>query len=352
MAGMRKAAIWAGFETLYFSGAHRLARQFLAGFGAILTFHRVKPPDGGLFQPNRSLEITPEFLEDVIVSLRDAGIDIVSLDEVHRRIAAGEGERRFVALTFDDGYRDNFEFAWPILKRYEAPFTLFVPSAFADGRGELWWVAIEKAIARHPSIEVEMDGVERVFDCATPHAKQATFDTIYAWLRSRPTWDEVMRPVREIAFGYGVDMERQCRELCMGWDEIAEMAKHPLTTVGGHTVTHPILAKLPEEAVRAEMSDGASRIEEKLGVRPVHFSYPVGSTDAAGAREFGLAADLGFKTAVTTRPGVLYADHARHFNALPRLSVNGHFQRRRYLDVLLSGAPTALMNGFRRVDAA
>lgn len=352
MAGLRKAVISAGFETLYFSGAHRLARQFLAGYGAILTFHRVRPSVSGDFQPNRGLEISPDFLEEVIVSIRDAGIDLVSLDEVHRRIRDRDRLRRFVALTFDDGYRDNREFAWPILKRHEVPFTLFVPSAFADGAGELWWAALEKAIAKHPAIEVEIDGVEKTFASATPEEKQAAFAAIYAHVRTRPTWDAAMKVVREIAFGYGVDMAKQCREMCMGWSEIAELAADPLVTVGAHTATHPILSKLPDEDVAGEMISGVRRIEEKIGVRPDHFSYPVGGPDAAGRREFDIAAAVGFRTAVTTRPGVLYADHARHFRALPRLSVNGEFQRLRYLDVLLSGAPSALMNGFRRVDAA
>ena len=67
------------------------------------------------FQPNRLLEVTPEFLEDVLVALRDGGASIVSLDEMHRRLAAHDFSRRFVCLTFDDGYRDNLEWAYPVL---------------------------------------------------------------------------------------------------------------------------------------------------------------------------------------------------------------------------------------------
>ena len=349
---MKQKIITAGFETLYYSGLHRLARQFLAGSGAILMFHRVLPASDAPFQPNRSLEVTPEFLEEVIVALRAADVEIVSLDEAHRRLVAGASGRRFAVLTFDDGYRDNLEYAWPILKRHEAPFTIYVPSAFAEGTGELWWVALEKAIARNSVIEVELDGEERVFDCTTTAGKQAAFAAIYAHVRAEETDAGLRRPVREIAFGYGIDMGKQCRELCMTWGELAVMAAHPLTTIGAHTVTHPILTMLTEEEARAEMADGAAAIETHLGVRPQHFSYPVGGPDCAGAREFALAAELGFKTAVTTRPGVLFAEHGRHLNALPRLSVNGAFQRRRYLDVLLSGAPTALANRFRRVHAA
>jgi peptidoglycan/xylan/chitin deacetylase (PgdA/CDA1 family) len=352
LADKRKAVFRAGLETLYYSGAHHVARQFLAGSGAILTFHRVRPRRPDAFQPNRTLEITPEFLEEVITSLRSAGVEIVTLDEVHRRLMSGERSRRFVALTFDDGYRDNLEFAWPVLKRHQVPFTLYVPSAYAEGRGELWWVALEEAIARHTQIEVVLDGVECLFDCPTAETKQQTFETIYRQLRSRTTEADLRQVVRELAFAYGIDMGQLCRESCMGWDEIAWLAADPLVTIGAHTVTHPILSKLTAEAARAEMLEGTRQIAEKLGRTPTHFAYPVGATDAAGPREFALAAGAGFKTAVTTRPGVLFADHARHLMALPRISVNGDFQRLRYLDVLLSGAPTALLNRFRRVAAA
>ena len=107
MARLGKTIIWAGLETLYFTGGHHLAGPFLAGVGLILTFHRVRPsrPDG--FQPNRSLEITPAFLEETISRIRASGLDIVSLDEAHRRLAARDFSRRFAVLTFDDGYRDN-----------------------------------------------------------------------------------------------------------------------------------------------------------------------------------------------------------------------------------------------------
>jgi peptidoglycan/xylan/chitin deacetylase (PgdA/CDA1 family) len=93
-------------------------------------------------------------------------------------------------------------------------------------------------------------------------------------------------------------------------------------------------------------------IEAALSVRPQHLSYPYGDRSSAGAREFEIAAELGFKTAVTTRPGVLFPQHKQHLTALPRLSLNGDYQRIRYLRVLLSGSATAMWNGFRRVEAA
>jgi peptidoglycan/xylan/chitin deacetylase (PgdA/CDA1 family) len=83
-----------------------------------------------------------------------------------------------------------------------------------------------------------------------------------------------------------------------------------------------------------------------------HLAYPYGDRNAAGEREFAMARESGFKTAVTTRPGMIFAENAAHLTALPRVSLNGNYQDQRYLPVLTSGAATALWNGFRRVDAA
>jgi peptidoglycan/xylan/chitin deacetylase (PgdA/CDA1 family) len=353
MPSINKAIIRAGLETLYFSGTHRIARPFLSGVGAILTFHRVRPETGDAFQPNRVLEITPTFLDQLLTRLRAADVDFITLDEVHRRLRDGDLSRRFVALTFDDGYRDNRNHALPILKRHGVPFTLYVPSSFAEGTGELWWVALERAIARSDQVEIARDGETRIHACADPVAKQETFETIYWWLRSLPDETEIRGVVRALAARAGIDMPAICRELCMDWDELRDFGRERLVSFGGHTANHVMLAKLADaDAVEREMRAGIEAIENELGVSPAHFSYPVGDCTSAATREFEAAHRLGFKTAVTTRPGVLFPDHADHLTALPRISVNGGFQRFRYLDVLLSGAPTALMNGFRRVDAA
>jgi peptidoglycan/xylan/chitin deacetylase (PgdA/CDA1 family) len=138
----------------------------------------------------------------------------------------------------------------------------------------------------------------------------------------------------------------------MSWQELTELAADPLVTIGAHTVNHVMLAKVPERSARTEMEMSRAVIEASLGTRPGHLSYPVGDKTSAGPREFRIAAELGFKTAVTTRPGVLFPSHRDHLTALPRISLNGEHQQLRYVRVLLSGAATAVWNGFQRVDAA
>ena len=342
----------AGLETLYFSGAHMLMRPFVGGVGAILMLHHVRPARRDRFQPNSHLEVTPEFLERAIRRLRRAKIDLISLDEMHRRLTERDFGRRFVCLTFDDGYRDNLEHAYPILKDADMPFAVYVPTGFPDRLGELWWLALEAVIARHDSIGLVIAGENRTFDCRTVAQKRALYDELYWWLRARDSETELRAIVRDLAARYQVDIAAFCEELCMSWEDLTRLAADPLVTIGAHTVNHVMLAKTPERQARAEMAMSRSVIEASLGVRPDHLSYPVGDPTSAGPREFRLAAELGFKTAVTTRPGVLFPEHGAHLTALPRISLNGEHQQSRYVRVLLSGAATAMWNGFRRVDAA
>jgi peptidoglycan/xylan/chitin deacetylase (PgdA/CDA1 family) len=271
---------------------------------------------------------------------------------MHRRLVERDFSRRFACLTFDDGYRDNKEWAYPILKAARVPFGLYIATSFPERLGKLWWLVLEAVIARNDRIALVMDGEERHIDCVGVDTKRAVFERLYWWLRGLRSEAELLEVVRDLAARYGVDTAALCGELCMDWSEIAEMARDPLATIGAHTVNHVMLAKSPETLVRAELTRSRTVLEAALGSAPVHFAYPFGDRTTAGPREFAIAAEIGYKTAVTTRPGVLFAEHAGHLTALPRISLNGTYQDERFISVLMSGAATALWNGFRRVDAA
>ena len=350
---LKKTIIRGGLETLYFSGLHHLMRPVFGGVGAILTLHHVRPPRPDAFQPNRLLEVTPRFFEVLLRWLKRARVDVISLDEMHRRFIAGEFQRRFVCITFDDGYKDIKQFAYPLLKKYEMPFALYIATSFPDRIGELWWLGLEAVIAQNSRIGMLINGQQQFFDCGTVSEKRELWDAVYGYLRSMKTEDELRAVVRDLCACHRVDMAAFCRDLCMDWEEIAELAADPLCTIGAHTVNHKMLMKVPDDAaVRAEMEMSRAVIEAALGTRPEHLAYPVGDPTSAGPREFRIASELGFKTAVTTRPGVLFRAHRDHLTALPRISVNGEFQQQRYLKVLMSGAGTAFWNRFRRVNAA
>ncbi len=349
---MKKAVIRAGLETLYFSGAHLAMKRFVAGVGVILTLHHVRPRRLDAFQPNKLLEVAPAFFSKVVAQLRRSGLDLISLDEMHRRLTERDFRRRFACITFDDGYRDLMQWAYPVLRKHDVPFALYVPTSFPDRIGELWWIALERVIAENSRIGLLVDGKEQRFDCATTAEKRGLFNDLYWWLRARETEDELRDVVRDLCARYGVDMKLFCEELCMTWDEIASLARDPLVTIGAHTVNHVILKKTSDRVARSEMEMGRAVIEAAIGIRPEHLAYPVGDPTSAGEREYRFAKELGFKTATTTNPGVLFPEHADQLMALPRISLNGEYQQMRYVRVLMSGAATAMWNKFNPVKAA
>jgi peptidoglycan/xylan/chitin deacetylase (PgdA/CDA1 family) len=351
MKQLRNTVIRAGLEALYFSGAHVLLRPIFSGVGAIFMLHHLRPQRDGAFQPNRHLEITPDFLRAMLAHLRARGIDIVTMDEVHQRLIERNFKRRFACFTLDDGYRDNRDHALPVMREYDAPFTVYVASDFAAGSGRLWWIALEMAIAKADAIEITMGGVASRLDTATAQAKQAAFDRLHDWLRTLSEHD-LQREIASLCARHGIDQAAICRDRCMSWDELKAFSADPLVTIGAHSITHCNLAQQSETTARDELTLSRARIEDALQRPAIHLAYPYGDKPAAGPREFALARASGYKTAVTTRPGMVFPESAGHMTALPRVSLNGNYQDARILPVLTSGAATAMWNGFRRVDAA
>ena len=349
---LKHQLIGAGFAAFRASGLHKAIGAATRGTGVILTLHHVRPwrPATPGFAPNRLLEITPEFLDEALGVVRATGFELVSLDEAARRLRAGM-DAPFAALTFDDGYRDARDFALPILERHRAPFTVFFATGFIERTARLWWLELEEAVRRLETVEVQREGLRWRLDARTPAEKSIAYDRVYWSLRARPE-GELLDVVGELARRAAVSTAALADQLFMDWDEVVAFSQHPLVSVGAHSLTHRRLAQWPLADAREEMAGSRAALEARLG-RPVEsFAYPVGDPTSAGPREFDLAREVGFRCAVTTRPGMLFPAHARHLTALPRLSLNGLWQDAGYLEVLLSGAPFAIWNRGRRVNVA
>jgi peptidoglycan/xylan/chitin deacetylase (PgdA/CDA1 family) len=340
--------ISAGFTLFGMTRLHRLAAPWTRGAGAILMFHQVRPWVERAFAPNRLLEITPEFLDAVLTRLHSLGFDIVSLDTALSRLDAPRA-RPFAVLTFDDGYKDTRDYALPVLEKHKAPFTLYVTTGFAARTARLWWVELEEAIRALPQIDIAIADLELRLESATAAQKQAAFATLYRLLRDGPD-QRLYDVIARLCAAAQIRSAELVDDLCLDWAGIEAIARHPLCTIGVHTLTHPRLAKHDDAAfVRRELSESRALIEAHIGGAANHLAYPVGDPASAGPREFVLASQLGFASAVTTRPGMIFPEHAERVCALPRLSVNGNWQSLDAFEILVSGAPFALWNLGRRV---
>lgn len=344
MKDVTKNIFKAALKTLHYTRLDAALAPVTQGAGVIFMMHHVLPGSPPPFAPNRILRITPEFLTLVLEHVLDREFDIVSLDEAHERMASGKaGQRRFATFTFDDGYRDNIEYALPVFRRYEAPMTIFVAPDYCDGNGLAWWLTLEEVLTRMESIAVPFADGERVLPLTNVAEKYVALHEIYPWLRAKPD-AAVHVYVNRWAAQCGVDPYQACRDLVMNWDEVRAAAKDPLVTIGAHTMSHTSLAKCSAEEARWQMAASIEHVEHELGVDCRHFAYPYGDAGSAGPREFEIARELGLRTAVTTQKGLIGSDVRDQLTGLPRLSLNGDFQDERFLKVLLTGAPFKMMD--------
>jgi peptidoglycan/xylan/chitin deacetylase (PgdA/CDA1 family) len=323
-------------ELAYFSGLSWLRGRGAGGAGVIMRFERVRPRRAGRFQPLKSHEITPKFLDRTIRALKRWKFDIVSMDEVCQRAVTLASPRRFVCLTFDGAYKDLVTSAYPVLSQHGVPFTVYVPTAFPDGVGEAWWLALEAVIARENRLSLVMDRTEQRFNIANTSEKYQLYDFLEGWMRSLPPPD-LSSAIKDLCTRYSVDLAALSREASMDWADLAELAADPLVTIGSATVNYPILSNLKDPAALREMTMGRAVAQAAFHRDVKHFAYPFGDRASWRRQHVVMAEEAGFASAVSAISGVVEAEGRTNLHALPRISWDGRQRSLRAMRVILSG---------------
>ena len=325
-------------ELAWFSGVPWLRGRGAGGAGVVLRFERVRSRRAVRFQPLKSHEITPKFLDRTIRALKRWKYDIVSMDEVCRRSVTQASRRRFVCLTFDGGYKDLIASAYPVLSKHGVPFAVYVPTAFPDGLGEAWWLALEEVIAREPRISLVMDRKELRFDIATASEKYQLYDFLAGWMRSLPPPD-VSLAIKDLCKRYSVDLEALSREASMDWDDLTRLAADPNVTIGSATVNYPVLSNLKDPDAMREMTMGRAVAQAAFHREVGHFAYPFGDRAAFARKHVQMAEEAGFASAASAISGIVQAEGRTNLHALPRISWDGRRRSLRVMRVILSGMP-------------
>jgi peptidoglycan/xylan/chitin deacetylase (PgdA/CDA1 family) len=324
-------------SALYYSGAYRILGRLSGGIGSVLTFHRVRPSEGAPFRPNRELDITPEFFEAVVRLLLESDVDIVTLDEARQRLGKSGRARRFVCLTFDDGYVDNYRYAYPVCRHLGVPMTVYVTSGFVDRLVPPWWDVLELVLAESERVRFGWQGAEHLLRCGAVSEKEAAFARLHGIMRTL-AFGEQCRLLDEVCRGASTDHQATASADIMTWAQVGEMAQSGIVTIGGHTVTHPRLASLDDDVACREIDAACARIGSQTGRKVEHVAYPFGRPADAGPREFDICRALGLATAVTTRHGNLTLEHGHRHFCWPRLPISGRRQSRAAVQLTLSGA--------------
>lgn len=339
----RHGVIRAALEALSLARAPYWLPSAPDAAGFVVTLHHVRPARSAAFDPNALLAITPEFLDRFLGHFKARGWRFVSVDEL---VSDATGGPRRIAVTLDDGYRNNMEHAWPVFRKHAAPFTIFVCPGFTERKSELWWEALERVIRTAEAFPAP--GVEpaEMRPSRTPAEKLEMFDIWRNWLTTAVDEFHQREAIRALAKAKILDLAELARELVMDWDEVRKIASDPLCTIGAHTMTHPALARLSADAALMEITQSVETIAANIGKRPTSLAFPYGYPSAAGPREAELAKRAGLAASFTTQPGYVPAEGSRQ--GLPRVSINGLFQQARYLDVLLTPGLWTLRNRIRR----
>ncbi len=310
--------------------------------------HRVLPEEErNQFTLNKDLAISPEKLEEFILLFKAKGYTFVSLDEVQAWLEKKSTIRqKFICLTFDDGYRDNLIHGLPVLEKHSVPATIYVTNCFPNGTGILWWYLFETHAKTSKQLNLN-SSLGRI-DLSWENSEQAhaQFGKISEAIKSIPISE--LPTVLMAAFGKTtLEFEELCRSVSLSWDEIVAISKHPLITIGAHTLQHISVKQQAKSDVENEMRLSKKELEDFIGKEVKHFAYPFGGTFDVGIRDIELAKRVGFKTSTLNQAGNIFKSNYKSMQALARMPLgNGTDEQR--MNYYLNGIYHFSVNQFKK----
>jgi peptidoglycan/xylan/chitin deacetylase (PgdA/CDA1 family) len=283
--------------------------------GVIYMLHRCSPLNRDNLVWNEHMKVSPGFLKNFIEAKQSEYrfISLNELSEISRN--KRKLKKPFIILTFDDGYKDNYEYALPLLDRMRVPFTVYVTTSFPGRTAFLWWYVLEEILKKNDAILLS-DGQK--FSCTTKEEKEAAFLLIRKIILSL-NQNDLTSEFFALLKNYEYDYTALNNELCLDWDMIKEMSNSKYCTIGGHTVNHRTLNKLTQDQLASEIINGKRLLEEKTGKPVKHFSYPFGTFDEIGEREVEFVKNCGFDTACYAFGGGITKKNLNKVFELPRI---------------------------------
>jgi peptidoglycan/xylan/chitin deacetylase (PgdA/CDA1 family) len=298
------------YTAAHFSGLSSALAVRYRGRGTIFALHSIV--DDHDFHPDHTLRCPVGKLEWILRRLRRQPLDFVTFDEAIARLSA-PAARPFVTFTFDDGFADNLTKALPVMEKFAAPLTVYVSTGMITREIDAWWFGLAELIRRRQ--QIALPGLGH-FQCTDRAGKQRAYAAIEAAVHSN---FDLLPAIREALTAARIQIRALVDKEALTEQQLGVLSAHPLVTIGGHTTTHPNLARATPATARWEMAQNRTFLEEITGKPINHTAYPFGHSGACGEREAEICRSLGFCTAVTTRAGMLFAEHRRHLHALPRI---------------------------------
>ena len=273
-----------------------IRRKFTKSQVAILTYHRVCPQNDTWSNP----PISPQVFEEQM-DYFSRNYEIFSLAKLSQYVKMGKRlPEKVVTITFDDGYMDNYYYAYPILNKYHIPATIFLTTGHMEQDKPFWWdrvgFIIQYTGMSHLNFEELGD-----YSLRSNNDRSIVQRIITAKLKQIPEdrKNSIIATLERIAGVYfppGL-----AKELVLSWDKIREMSNNGIS-FGAHTVNHPILTNMPLQQAQWEIIQSKKDIEQELGKEVDIFSYPNGCFNSDIIK---FVKESGFTCAVSVLPGKL-----------------------------------------------
>jgi O-antigen/teichoic acid export membrane protein/peptidoglycan/xylan/chitin deacetylase (PgdA/CDA1 family) len=253
----------------------------------------------------------------------------VTCAQVADAINAGTAlPKRAVMVTFDDGFRDNYEVAFPVLKHHGVPGLFFVSTGYIDRQEPFWFDWIVHVFLQTAETRVHLEAIEETIELgATPQTRRAAALQLLRTLKRAPETKR-LRVVEQLRQLTRVVMspEALAQSAPMTWDHVREMSRAGME-FGSHTVSHPILSTISDPAaLQLELGSSKARIEQETGVPTIALAYPVGGRNAVNEQVLQATAAAGYQFAFTYLPGVNKLSTSQRF-MLNRIQVERYTSR-------------------------
>jgi peptidoglycan/xylan/chitin deacetylase (PgdA/CDA1 family) len=322
-----------------YKGAARLVRSLASQQLTVICYHRVLKAGDDRFQGYKpTISASQDLFTQQIDFLR-ANYDPVSLQDLVAWLDCGQPlPPRPVLVTFDDGYRDNADVAWPIMRERGVPAAIFLATDYiGSGRAFIWDVAAAMfASAAGTRVEVPLIGQRTLSTDAERDAATAAW--VDAMKRLPGSTRQAALTELSVALAVRPPEPHAFRHLYLDWSDVLELARQGVA-FGGHTCSHPILTSLPADEARGEIEASIDRITEALGSKPLAFAYPNGSARDYSRDHEQVVAKCGVPLAFSLEAGPMRLSEVRaNRTAIRRVYVGAQDAMPRFL-AKLTGLP-------------
>lgn len=289
-------------------------------------FHHIAPINRKKIRYNDHLKISPEYLDQTFTDLEKRGFSFVSLDELADLLEKHEKPSKILAVTFDDGYRDNLVNGVPVLEQHNIPGTIFVATGLMCGEIIPWWNVLEDYLLG-TSGRFEFEG--GYYSAGNMEEKCQTFLAIREKIMSASDSEIRRRLTAAGILPAGAGQKEFSRDM-MSETDLKQYSNHRLISFGSHTHSHCACGNLEPEIFAGEVQQ-SMEILKSCGITVKHFAYPYGD-DVNPRKDFTeILQSNQIRSAVTTYAGLLCSETSRWF--LPRFFVSEYSGAPVYSDI-------------------